>query len=224
MKAYVNWRRLAAFGFLTLACLGGWAAVQIQITDIGLSPDGHLKIVREGTDPICIWVRYPGEAEWIEAGTGITTETWISPLPGEVAQFKVLSCDASESGLPPDDGVNDDSTSDNTDTTLFPGTDDSETSAEFLSSDDMFGESLSGDITLDGNDFFSDASFIASDTPKNNQASATPDAGTTTIYWLHNNDGRVASWIISTSGVRKASSLADATAPSGWTVVGTGNI
>ena len=71
------------------------------------------------------------------------------------------------------------------------------------------------------------ASWASEEIPtaaRNNQASATPDPGTSKIYWKNNNDARFAVWIMTTSGVRKASSVCDATAPGGWSVVGTGDI
>ncbi len=48
--------------------------------------------------------------------------------------------------------------------------------------------------------------------------------GTTDMMWFRPTDGAMSYWLLNTNGTRKAAGGMGATAPGGWTVVGTGDI
>ncbi|NCD33798.1 MAG: hypothetical protein EOL87_10345 [Spartobacteria bacterium] len=71
---------------------------------------------------------------------------------------------------------------------------------------------------------YDEQSGLPVDTTANNQAMATPDPGHAKFFWVDGSTDRVATWIMSNSGQRKSYAVLSNGAPSGWDIIGIGDV
>ena len=67
-------------------------------------------------------------------------------------------------------------------------------------------------------------STLTASASDNNHAMATPDPGHAKFFWVDDSSDRVATWILSNSGERKSYAVLPNGAPSGWEIIGNGDV